>query len=59
MQIWSPLFAYFGPEVQLPLTSLIGAISGIVLIVGAAPIRVVKRWIQRRTRLTRRWRRID
>ena len=26
----------FGPEVQLPLTSLIGAVSGIFLIVGAA-----------------------
>jgi hypothetical protein len=48
MQVWSPLLAYFGPEVQLPLTSLIGAISGIVLIVGAGPIRVVKRWIQGR-----------
>jgi hypothetical protein len=48
MQVLSPLLAYFGPEVQLPLTSLIGAISGIVLIVGAAPIRVFKRWIQGR-----------
>ncbi len=48
MQVWLPLFAYFGPEVQLPLTSLIGAISGIVLIIGAGPIRVVKRWIQGR-----------
>lgn len=33
----SALFGYFGPEVQLPLTSLIGAVSGLVLIVGAAP----------------------
>ncbi len=32
----SALFGYFGPEVQLPLTSLIGAVSGLVLIVGAA-----------------------
>lgn len=38
------LLAYFGPEVQLPLTSLIGAISGVILIVGGAPIR----WVRRR-----------
>jgi hypothetical protein len=38
------LLAYFGPEVQLPLTSLIGAISGVILIVGDAPIR----WVRRR-----------
>jgi hypothetical protein len=48
MQVSSTLFAYFGPEVQLPLTSLIGAVSGIVLIVGATPIRLVKRWLARR-----------
>jgi hypothetical protein len=48
MQLSSTLFAYFGPEVQLPLTSLIGAVSGIVLIVGAMPIRLVKRWLARR-----------
>jgi hypothetical protein len=38
------LLAYFGPELQLPLTSLIGAISGVMLIVGGAPIRLVRRW---------------
>jgi hypothetical protein len=48
MQLSSTLFAYFGPEVQLPLTSLIGAVSGIVLIVGAMPVRLVKRWLERR-----------
>lgn len=41
------LFAYFGPEMQLPLLSFIGAISGIVMIVGSAPIRLVKRWFRR------------
>jgi hypothetical protein len=46
MQICSTVFGYFGPEVQLPLTSLIGALSGIILIVGKAPIRVVKRWLE-------------
>jgi hypothetical protein len=48
MQICSTLFAYFGPEVQLPLVSLIGTISGIILIIGAAPLRMVKRWMLRR-----------
>ena len=42
----SALLGYFGPEVQLPLTSLIGAVSGIFLIVGAAPVRRIKRWLQ-------------
>jgi hypothetical protein len=41
------LFAYFGPEMQLPLTSIIGAISGIVLIFGAAPVRMVRQWLRR------------
>ena len=36
------VFAYFGPEVQLPLASLIGSIVGIALMVGTYPIRVVR-----------------
>jgi hypothetical protein len=44
MQMGSLLLAYFGPEMQLPLTSLIGAISGVMLIVGGAPMRLVRRW---------------
>ncbi len=44
MQTGVFVLAYFGPEVQLPLVSLIGAISGVVLLVGSAPIRLVKRW---------------
>ncbi len=44
MQSGAFLLAYFGPEVQLPLISAIGAISGVVLLVGGAPIRLVKRW---------------
>ena len=44
MQTGTFLFAYFGPEVQLPLLSIIGAVSGVVLLVGSAPIRLVKRW---------------
>lgn len=44
MQMSPLLLAYFGPEIQLPLTSLIGAITGMILIVGGAPIRLVRRW---------------
>ena len=47
MQTGTFFLAYFGPEVQLPLVSLIGAISGVVLLVGAAPIRLVKRWFSK------------
>ena len=47
MQTGHWLFAYFGPEVQLPLVSIIGAISGVVLLVGRAPIRLVKRWFSK------------
>lgn len=36
------VFAYFGPEVQLPLASLIGSIVGVALMVGTYPIRVVR-----------------
>jgi hypothetical protein len=45
MQLIPSVLAYFGPEVQLPLLSLIGAVSGVVLMVGRAPIRIVKRWL--------------
>jgi hypothetical protein len=44
MQMGPLLLAYFGPEMQLPLTSLIGAISGVILIVGGSPIRLIRRW---------------
>ncbi|AMV37705.1 hypothetical protein [Planctomyces sp. SH-PL62] len=36
-------FAYFGPEVQMPLASLLASIVGMVMIAGAAPLRVAKR----------------
>ena len=48
MQIYSTLFAYFGPEVQMPLISFLGTIAGTLLIIGATPLAVVKRWLQRR-----------
>ncbi len=34
MPMTAVFLAYFGPEMQLPLTSLIGAVSGVLLIVG-------------------------
>lgn len=46
------LLAYFGPEIQLPLTSLIGAIVGFVLIAGRTPIR----WLRRRFAMLGRFR---
>jgi hypothetical protein len=44
MQNLPVLFAYFGPEVQLPLISFIAAASGFLLMLGRAPFRMVKRW---------------
>jgi len=38
------LLAYFGPETQLPLLSLLGAMSGLVMVLVRSPIRVVRRW---------------
>ena len=35
------LLAYFGPEMQLPLTSLLGAAFGFAMIFGREAIRVV------------------
>jgi len=45
MLTFPTLLAYFGPEVQLPLISFIAAASGFLLMLGRAPIRVVKRWV--------------
>jgi len=36
------VFSYFGPEIQLPLASLIGSIVGVALMVGTYPIRVIR-----------------
>ena len=38
-----PLFAYFGPEVQMPVASLLASVIGILMIAGAAPARAVRR----------------
>jgi hypothetical protein len=46
----STVFAYFGSEVQLPLVSMIGVFSGIALIVGGAPVRLIRRYLREMTR---------
>lgn len=38
-----PLLAYFGPEVQMPLASLLASAVGLLMIVGAAPVRAFRR----------------
>jgi hypothetical protein len=48
MQICSTLFAYFGPEVQMPLISFLGTVAGTILIIGTTPFAVVKRWLQKK-----------
>ncbi len=53
MQNFPAVFAYFGPEVQLPVLSFIAAVSGLVLTIGGAPIRAIRRWLSaRRARKT-------
>lgn len=37
------MLAYFGPEVQMPLASLLASMVGLLMIVGAAPVRVARR----------------
>ncbi len=51
------LLAYFGPEIQLPLTSLLGAAFGVVMIFGrevtcvaVSSYRAISRRLSRRDR---------
>ena len=48
MEQFPTVLAYFGPEVQLPLISFIAAVSGLVVTIGGAPIRMIKRWLAAR-----------
>ena len=41
------VLAYFGPEVQLPVISLIGSIVGVAMMVGSFPIRLIKERLRR------------
>jgi hypothetical protein len=45
MQHFPILLAYFGPEVQLPLMSFMVAFSALIVTIGGAPIRIIKRWL--------------
>jgi hypothetical protein len=45
MQSFPALLAYFGPEVQLPLMSIVAAVVGFLLTIGRAPFGVISRWL--------------
>jgi hypothetical protein len=45
MQTFPTVLAYFGPEVQLPVISFLAAVSGLLLTIGTAPFRAIKRWL--------------
>ncbi len=40
------LFAYFAPEVVLPIASVFAAAFGFVVMVGRAPFRYAARWFR-------------
>ncbi len=40
------VLAYVGPEVVLPMASVVAAAFGFVMIVGRAPFRLTGRWIR-------------
>ena len=40
------IFAYVGPEVVLPLASVVAAAFGFVMMVGRAPFRLAARWLR-------------
>lgn len=41
------LFAYFGPEVQMPMASLLASLVGMLMIAGATPVRAARRLWER------------
>ena len=40
------IFAYVGPEVVLPMASVVAAAFGVVMMVGRAPFRLASRWLR-------------
>jgi hypothetical protein len=44
----SPLFAYFGPETMLPLTSVVATVVGVFLMFGRNTTRFVRRALRDR-----------
>jgi hypothetical protein len=47
MSLPSPLFAYFGPETLLPMTSVVATVVGIVLMFGRNAFRLAARLVFR------------
>jgi hypothetical protein len=43
----SVLFAYIGPDVTLPLMSMLAAVFGFIMMVGRAPIRYAAKVLRR------------
>jgi len=44
MLVDSFVFAYFGPETVLPVTSVIATVLGVVMMFGKSTLRFVLRW---------------
>jgi hypothetical protein len=49
----SVLFAYFGPEVTLPVASALASVIGCLLVVGRAPFRFAARAFRAAVRVVR------
>jgi hypothetical protein len=43
-----PIFAYFGPETMLPLTSVLATVAGLVMMFGRTSIRIIRRLVRPR-----------
>jgi hypothetical protein len=43
------VFAYFGPETVLPVTSILATIAAVVLMFGKSMLRLIAGWVRRAT----------
>ena len=43
------VFAYFGPETVVPVTSILATVAGVVLMFGKSLFRLVAYWVRRAT----------
>jgi hypothetical protein len=43
------VFAYFGPETVMPVTSILATIAAVVLMFGKSMLRLVAGWVRRAT----------
>jgi hypothetical protein len=46
MEMPGAIFAYFGPETVLPLTSVVAAVVGVVLMFGRNTVRFIASWLR-------------